>query len=178
VRLPSELRGFHENGIVAALPAAVHRASKAAAPGWLLTTFAAVVVMLSLWILGTSSFADRLNFTHAEAAAAPSDAAQSAFPTMSKYVEVTGVRVSADTKNAEIRYVVVNHSAADLPPFVVTAKLRAKRGAAALCSFNATVPGLGPNESREMKTVIPRELHSYDLPEWRDLRVETHVTAK
>jgi hypothetical protein len=57
-------------------------------------------------------------------------------------------------------------------------KIRPKRGSAAVCSFTATVQGLGPNESREMQTTVPRELHSYELPEWRDLRVEAHVTAK
>ena len=139
VRLPAELRGFHENGILGR-PPVVHHVNRTGAPGWLLTTFAAVVVMLSLWILGTSSLADRFNFTHAEAAA-PSDAAQSAFPTMSKYVEVTGVRASVDTKNSEIRYVVVNHSAAELPPFVIAAKLRAKRGGPVLCSFSAKCRG-------------------------------------
>lgn len=175
--LPAQLRGFHENGIVSrpfATPRVHHKSS---VPGWMVTGFAAVVVMLSLWMFGTSSFADRFTFTHAEAAA-PSDAAQSAFPTMSKYVEVTGVRASVDTKTSEIRYVVVNHSAADLPPFLVSVKLRPKHGNATICAFSTTVQGMGPNESREMKTTIPRELHSYDLPEWRDLRVEAHVTAK
>ena len=110
-------------------------------------------------------------------ASSPSDAAQSAFPTLSKYVEVTGVRVFANTNNSEIRYVVVNHSAAELPPFQLMVKLRPKRGPA-VCSFSAGVQGMGPNESREMHTTIRREVHSYDLPEWRDLRVEAHVTAK
>ncbi|MGA3027776.1 MAG: hypothetical protein ABSF98_23715 [Bryobacteraceae bacterium] len=177
VRLPAELRGFHENGILARLPAVRRVRVRSAIPGWMITWLAVVVTLLSLWLLGKSSFADRFMPTHAEAAA-PSDAAQSAFPTMSKYVEVTGVRASVDTKTSEIRYVVVNHSAAELPAFLLVAKIRPRRGGAAVCSFTATVPGMGPNESREMRTTIPRELHSYELPEWRDLRVEAHVTAK
>jgi hypothetical protein len=138
---------------------------------------ALVILLVSTWVLQKSTFADRFMLAHAEASS-PSDAALGAFPTMSKYVEVTGVRVSADTKTSEIRYVVVNHSAAELPPLLLTVKIRPKRGSAAVCSFTATVQGLGPNESREMQTTVPRELHSYELPEWRDLRVEAHVTAK
>jgi hypothetical protein len=140
---------------------------------------ALVIIMLSTWVLEKSAF-DRFAFPRVEASSQPvSDAAQSAFPTMSRYVEVTGVRTSEDVKTkSDIRYLVVNHSSADLPPFVVTVKLHPRRGNATLCSFSTTVQGLGANESRELHATVPRELHSYDLPEWRDLRVETHVTAK
>jgi len=176
VRLPVELRGFHENGILAR-PHVIRHLHKASAPGWMVSLLTAlVIILLSTWFLEKPAL-DRFTLTHAEASA-PSDAAQTAFPTMSKYVEVTGVRASVDAKTSEIRYVVVNHSAAELPPFLLAVKLHPKRGNAVVCSFTATVPGMGPNESLEMKTTIPRELHGYDLPEWRDLRVETHVTAK
>ncbi len=178
VRVPAVLRGFHENGILAR-PHVIRHFHKPAVPGWMVSLLTAlVIILISTWVLEKSAF-EHLSFGHVDAAApAASDAAQSAFPTMSKYVEVTGVRASVDTKSSEIRYVVVNHSAAELPPFQVSVKLHPKKGNAVLCSFSATLQGLGPNESREMKTTVPRELHSYELPEWRDLRVEAHVTAK
>jgi len=177
VRLPSELRGFHESGILS-LPHVVRYVhGRAPVPGWMITSIAVVLTLLSLWILGTSTLADRFTIARADASS-PSDAAESAFPTLSKYVEVTGVRASEDTRTSEIRYLVVNHSAAELPPFLLAVKLRPRRGGAAVCSFSEMVQNMGPNESREMRTVIPRELHSYELPEWRDLRVEAQVTAK
>jgi hypothetical protein len=139
---------------------------------------ALVILLVSSWVLEKSTFADRLILAPAEASS-PSDPAPGAFPTMSKYVEVTGVRAAVDTKaRSEIRYVVVNHSSAELPPFLLAVKIRPRRGGAAICSFAATVQGLRPDESREMRTTIPRELHSYELPDWRDLRAEAHVTAK
>ncbi|MGD0620228.1 MAG: hypothetical protein ABSB67_21520 [Bryobacteraceae bacterium] len=177
VRTPLELRGFHENGIFTGplVVRPVH--SRAAVPGWMVSLLTAlVIILLSTWFLQTMTFRNPFASTPVEASS-PSDAAQSAFPTLSKYVEVTGVRVFADTTNSEIRYLVVNHSAAELPPFQLVVKLRPKHGPA-VCSFSATVQGLGPNESREMRTTIRREVHSYDLPEWRDLRVDAHVTAK
>jgi hypothetical protein len=177
VRIPSELRGFHENGIVAGPLVVRHVRARAAVPGWMVSLLTAlVIILLSTWFLQNSTFRNPFASTAVEASS-PSDAAQSAFPTLSKYVEVTGVRVFADTNNSEIRYVVVNHSAAELPPFQLVVKLRPKHGPA-VCSFSASVQGMGPNESREMRTTIRREVHSYDLPEWRDLRIETHVTAK
>jgi hypothetical protein len=177
IRWPAELRGFHENGILARAHVA-QRVRKASAPGWMVSLFTALVILLvSTWILQKSTLADRLSLIRAEASS-PSDAALGAFPTMAKYVEVTGVRASVDTKTSAIRYVVVNHSAAELPPFLLTAKIRPRRGGAAVCSFTATVPAMGPNESRELQTTIPREVHSYELPDWRDLRVEVHVTVK
>jgi hypothetical protein len=177
VRVPSELRGFHENGIVSGPLIVRHVRYKAAVPGWMVSLLTAlVIILLSTWFLQNSAFRNPFASTSVEASS-PSDAAQSAFPTLAKYVEVTGVRVFADTNNSEIRYVVVNHSAAELPPFQLMVKLRPKRGPA-VCSFSASVQGMGPNESREMRTTIRREVHSYDLPEWRDLRIEAHVTAK
>jgi hypothetical protein len=176
VRLPSELRGFHENGILLR-PHVVRHARKATVPGWMVSLFTALAIILaSTWVLEKSAF-DRLTLTRAGVSSG-SDVAQSAFPTLSKYVEVTGVRASVDTKTSQILYVVVNHSAAELPPFLLAVKIRPKRSGAAVCSFTATVQGLGPSESREMRTTIPRELHSYELPEWRDIRVEVQVTAK
>ena len=178
IRLPAQLRGFHENGILTRPLLVRHVRHKPAVPSWMVSLLTAlVIIMISTWVLEKSAF-DRFSFSHVEAASSPSDAAQSAFPTMAKYVEVTGVRASVDTKTSDIRYVVVNHSAADLPPFVLTVKLHPKRGNTTVCSFSATVQGMAANESRELQTTIPRELHSYELPEWRDLRVETHVTAK
>jgi hypothetical protein len=177
VRVPLDLRGFHENGIVAGPLVVRHVRHKAAVPGWMVSLLTALaIILLSTWFLQNSTFRNPFASTAVEASS-PSDAAQSAFPTLSKYVEVTGVRIFADTNNSEIRYVVVNHSAAELPPFQLVVKLRPKHGPA-VCSFSAGVQGMGPNESREMRTTIRREVHSYDLPEWRDLRVEAHVTAK
>jgi hypothetical protein len=177
VRIPPDVRGFHESGIFTGPLVVRHVRSRAAVPGWMVSLLTAlVIILISTWFLQNSTLRNPFASTAVEASS-PSDAAQSAFPTLSKYVEVTGVRVSPGTNSSDIRYVVVNHSAAELPPFQLVVKLRPKRGPA-VCSFSATVRGMGPNESREMQATTHREVHSYDLPEWRDLRVETHVTAK
>ena len=179
VRVPVALRGFHENGLI--FRAFVSPAArKSSAPGWMISLLTALLILLaSTWFLQKSAFADRFLTAHADAAAPLSDAALGAFPTMAKYVEVTGLRASVDSKNgSDIRYVVVNHSSADLPAFQIKVKVRPRKGNAEIFSFTDTVTGLGPNESREMHTRIPGELHSYELPEWSNLRVESHVTPK
>ena len=178
VRVPVALRGFHENGLIfrAFAPPA---AGKSSAPGWMISLLVALLILLaSSWFLQKTAFADRFLVTHADTST-PSDAALGAFPTMAKYVEVTGLRASVDSKNgSDIRYVVVNHSAADLPPFQIKVKVHPRKGNAEIFSFTAVVPGLGPNESREMHTSISSELHSYDVPEWSNMRVEAHVTPR
>jgi hypothetical protein len=179
VRVPVALRGFHENGLIfraSASPAA----RKSSAPGWMISLLMALLILLaSTWFLQKSAFADRFLVTHADNSAPPSDAALGAFPTMAKYVEVTGLRASVDSKNgSDIRYVVVNHSSADLPAFQIKVKVHPRKGNAEIFSFTAVVPGLGPNESREMHTPISSQLRSYEVPEWSNMRVEAHVTPK
>jgi len=179
VRVPVALRGFHENGLIFRVftsPAA----RKSSAPGWMISLLTALLILLaSTWFLQKSAFADRFLVTHADNSAAPSDAALGAFPTMAKYVEVTGLRASVDSKNgSDVRYVVVNHSSADLPAFQIKVRVHPRKGNAEIFSFTAVVPGLGPNESREMHTTISSELHSYEVPEWSNMRVEAHVTPK
>ena len=179
VRMPASLQGFHENGLMARAPMRRLR-HRTPVPSWMVSLLTAlIIILISTWVLEKSAF-DRFSFTHVEASSAAStDAAQSAFPTMSKYVEVTGVRASDDGKTkSDIRYVVVNHSQSDLPPFVLSVKLHPRRGNTTLASFSATMPGLAASESRELRATVARDPHSFDLPEWRDLRVESHVTAK
>ncbi|HTP89276.1 MAG TPA: hypothetical protein VMJ34_20140 [Bryobacteraceae bacterium] len=178
LHLPATLRGFHEEGLLARTPVP-RSAHKHHVPSWMVSLLTAlVIILLSTWVLEKSAF-EHLSFTRVEASTPSSDAAQSAFPTMTKYVEVTGVRASDDGKaKSEIRYVVVNHSSSDLPPFVLTVKLHPRRGNATLASFSATLPGLAASESRELRASIARDPHSFDLPDWHDLRVEAHVSAK
>lgn len=179
VRVPVALRGFHENGLIFRLPAS-RAVRKSSAPGWMISLLVALLILLaSTWFVQKSAFADRFLVTHADNSAPPSDAALGAFPSMAKYVEVTGLRASVDSKSgSDIRYVVVNHSAADLPAFQIKVRVHPRKGNAEIFSFTAVVPGLGPNESREMHTTISSQLHSYEVPEWSNMRVEAHVTPK
>jgi len=178
VAVPVMLRGFHEDGLLVR-PFVQRATRKSSTPGWMLSLVVALFIILtSTWFLQKSTFADRFLTTHAESGN-PSDAALGAFPSMAKYVEVTGLRASVDTKKgAEVRYIVVNHSPADLPPFQVNVRIHPRKGSATVFSFSETVPGLGPNESREMHTTIPGELHSYEMPDWTNLRIEAHVTPR
>jgi hypothetical protein len=173
--LPSRLRHFQENTILLPSPMAAPR--KFAAPGWLVSMVtAALLLVIAAWFLPRSGFAQRLT-SHRDAFAG-SGPALGAFPSFSKYVEVTAIRPATDTGNSEIRYVVVNHAPTDLPAFTVSVSVIPARGGAPLFSFSASLASMAANEAREMRTTIPKTLHAAELPDWQDVRADVRVTAK
>ncbi len=173
VILPFFLRRFQENSILVS-PRVITQRS--ATPGWVVTVLTAIILIVTAaTFLPKSTFAQH----GASAADAPaSEAALGAFPSFSRYVEVTGIRAATDTGNAEIRYVVVNHSPTDLPAFSINVSVVPARGGAPLFSFSASVQSMAPNESRELRAAIPQTLQASEMPDWQDLRSDVRVTAR
>jgi hypothetical protein len=97
-----------------------------------------------------------------------------------KYLEVTGWRLLQNArKQPEVRFVIVNHSGAEMVDLSVMVQLSAVAGqdTAPAGSFAFKVPSLGPYESRDMTAPLQTNLKVYEFPDWQNLSAEVSITA-
>ena len=103
---------------------------------------------------------------------------QQAHP-LAKHLEITGVRVTEPaTQTAKVSFVVINHSAADLPDLKMQVILRPTAGGNPVFDFPVNLPSIGPFESREMNTTVKTTLKPYEIPDWQMLRAEFRLTSE
>jgi hypothetical protein len=99
-----------------------------------------------------------------------------------RFVEVTGLRVSADlNRKSQMQYLVVNHSSARLSDVVLKIAVRStadSSGAPPLFSLSVVVPSLAPYQSKEIKTDLDAGLRSTAIPDWENLRADVQVSTK
>jgi hypothetical protein len=188
--LPSALRHFQEAVVprVAYLkrPGGETPAAAAAAtdrrglPGWAITIGTALGVLL-VALFAVQRFTARADVHAASApgAVATTPAAYGAWPSIDKYVEVAGVRITTDQKqNSEAVFSVVNHSSADIGAMAIKLTVpSAKAGDPPVCDMTANVEGLGPWEAREVRVQLTREVQASEMPEWRDMRPRVSITS-
>jgi hypothetical protein len=152
-------------------------------PGWLASLLFAVILLIAavcvlFYVLpGTRTAAANENAVLAESVAAPL-AANWVSRTLTKYVEVTGMRLTtgADGK-ASVQFIVVNHSGAEIVDATVHVTVRSDAQDSPLFTFAFALPALGPYESRDMGTEIDAPLRLLDTPAWQNLRADVQVTS-
>lgn len=162
-------------------------ASRSGMPGWLLS----VLVMLLLLAIGGGAFyyfrirparqaeestepAPLAAITpESPAPAAPAQPAASSPSELTlKNLEITGLRLIEEKEKAQLQFVVVNHSPADIGEISVKADLKAGAGAKVpLATFDFKTT-LGPYEAKDLKIPVNTKLRVYELPDWQFLRVE------
>ena len=124
---------------------------------------------------------------HRKSASAQADAvAPSKTPTVissvARFVEITGFRVTEDEKQkAQVEFVVINHSGADIPDLGGTVSLKAGTSNAdqepvAMFAFKLKSP-LGPFEAKDLKLPIQTKLRAYELPDWQFLKADIQITS-
>lgn len=100
---------------------------------------------------------------------------------LQKYIEVVGVRLTElPKKKAEARFLVVNHSGADIAVLAANVNLwarTAKSDEEAVGTFSFKIPSLGPYESKEMTAPLNTKLRVYELPDWQNLNAEVQITS-
>ena len=109
----------------------------------------------------------------------------SAVPTkkhpLAKYVELVGFRLSeAGGGKLKIKFVIVNHSAADIGDLGVKVRLTtssAKPDDPPIAEFEAKVPSLGPEEIQEVTATTATKLRIYELPDWQFIKAEFEITS-
>ncbi|HKW97602.1 MAG TPA: zinc ribbon domain-containing protein [Bryobacteraceae bacterium] len=117
----------------------------------------------------------------APAADKPAAAGSGQASTLQKYVEVIGVRILEDSKKKpQVRFVVVNHSGAEMSDLTANVNLwarTAKSDEEAVGTFSFKLPSLGAYESKELSAPLNTKLKVYELPDWQNLTAEVQVTS-
>jgi len=111
----------------------------------------------------------------------PSAAAKAKPSMLQKYVEVVGMRLTEDPKKKpQVRFVVVNHSGAEISDLAANVNLwarTAKSDEEAVGTFTFKLPSLGAYESKEMSETLNTKLRVYELPDWQNLVAEVQITS-
>ena len=140
------------------------------------------LIALLLTLAGCSSPAPETKSTRPSGPPEPPGAA---IPTgkhpLTKYIELVGFRMSeAGPGKLRIKFSVVNHSEADIGDLEVKVKLSttaAKPGDEPVAVFDAKVPALGPEDTKDVSLTVPTKLRIYELPDWQFLRAEFEITS-
>ena len=158
--------------------------SRGGFPGWAIgiafaAGLAAVLYVLFTYVLpkksDTASTAATAP-TAESAATVPGAAAKKPHP-LAKFLEVVGIRWVEDAKQkAKMQFIVVNHSAADLPELKMLISVKA--GGKLLFDVPFTVSSIGPYESKEFSTPIQTALKGYELPDWQFVKAEFEITSQ
>ncbi|MBI2680573.1 MAG: hypothetical protein HYX25_06140 [Candidatus Solibacter usitatus] len=100
---------------------------------------------------------------------------------LQKYIEIVGLRLTEENnKNAKARFVVVNHSGAEIADLAAQVNLStraAKPGDDPIGSFSFKIASLGPYESKELTAPVTTKLRVYELPDWQFLTEEIQITS-
>jgi len=110
----------------------------------------------------------------AKSATAPSPAASA----LAKHLEVTALRIFEEKKRSQIRFVVVNHSTANMAGLKGNVTLRTSEpGSQPIAVIPFTVDAIGPLESREITAGLKTALRAYELPDWQFLKADLELVA-
>ena len=153
-------------------------------PVWLMT----ILFALGFAVVGAGAYfaVKKYNGSEADAAkpaAAPAQAARQA-PAgnpLLRQVELVGLRLTQNAaKKTEVKFLLVNHSGAEIGAISGTVNLMArtaKEGEAPVGSFPVNVPGIGPYESKELTAIVDTQLKVYELPDWQNLDPQVQFTS-
>src|ERR1022692_1882936 len=169
---------------VAPLPPAQYAAPPpyAGLPTWLLTllfAFAFLGVGAGVYFVvhyfrgGTQAASTPAESTPAKGPAKPNP--------LQKYVEISGIRfVETPKHGTEARFVVVNHSGADITDLAGTVNIwgrTAKSEEEAAGTFSFKMASLKPYESKEAVAPLSTKLKPYELPDWQNVSAEVQITS-
>jgi hypothetical protein len=99
---------------------------------------------------------------------------------LQKYIEVSGVRFIEDAKKRpEVRFVVVNHSAAEIAGLAgnVTIWGRTQKSEEDAAGTFTFATNLGPWESKDLTAPLNSKLKIYELPDWQNVSTDIQITA-
>lgn len=99
-------------------------------------------------------------------------------PAASKFIEVTGIRIYEEARKPVVRFMVINHSQADLPGVSGTILLRAPGKDEPIASIPLKLSSLGPYEGKDITAPLKTKLRAYEMPDWQFIKVETQLVAQ
>ena len=99
---------------------------------------------------------------------------------MAKYLEIAGMRFTGDKKKTEARFVLINHSEAEITGLAgnVTVWGRTQRSEEdAVGTLQFKVDDIGPNQYKEVTVPLNTKLKIYELPDWQNVTTDLQITA-
>ena len=98
---------------------------------------------------------------------------------LQKYVEVVGIRMISDNRKPAARFLVVNHSNAEIPGLEANVTLWASTSRSeedSVGSFSFKLP-TGPELRKELTEPLKTKLKQYELPDWQNATAEIQITS-
>ncbi len=154
-------------------------------PSWMMAVLSAagfiVVAFGVFWVIKYFSEPGQAAPTTPITMEKPAAASKGKIHPLQKYIEIVGLRLTEENnKNAKARFVVVNHSGAeiaDLAAQVMLSTRSAKSGDDAIGSFSFKIGSLGAYESKELSVPLNTKLRVYELPDWQFLTQDIQITS-
>ena len=148
------------------------------APAWLIGVafgLAVAGVFAALYM-----YLDRQSSAPATAPAQTASAAPAAVNPLQKYVEVTGFRLVTENKQQMIRFVVINHSGAEMAD--VNGKVTLVAGpsrteSVPVGTFRFAAKSLGAHGSAELRAPFDTKMKAYELPDWQTTMATVEITS-
>jgi hypothetical protein len=111
----------------------------------------------------------------------PGPAAPSGKNPLDKYLELSGFRLSErGAGKLKVLFAATNHSAADMGDLTVKVRMVTstfKQGDEPITEFEAKIPALGPQETKDVTATATTKLRLYELPDWQFLRADFDVIS-
>lgn len=165
-----------------AYPQGAYPEQKRSLPTWALALLFALAFMgiigavfFGYQYFGRAPRAERAGVTEpaATARSKPSNPLQ-------KYIEVVGIRLVADAKHhPEARFIVVNHSNAELNDLTANVTLYASTSRSeedSVGTFSFKLDSIAGNESKEMSKPFNTKLKIYELPDWQNATADVQIS--
>ncbi len=99
---------------------------------------------------------------------------------LQKYVEVVGIRMVTEKQKPVAKFVVVNHSGAEIANLEANVTLWASTSRSeedSIGSFSFHVDSLGANDSKDLTEPLKTKLKMYELPDWQNATAEIQITS-
>ncbi len=123
----------------------------------------------------------KAGFTGGEVPASTAKGKGTANP-LQKFLEVVGIRLTQDSKRKpQAKFIVVNHSTAELDDVTANVTLWASTSRSeedSVGTFTFQINGLGPNEAKEITVPLKTKLRIYELPDWQNLTADVQVISQ
>jgi hypothetical protein len=167
-------------------PAAWPAPERRGPPPWLVGVGTAVVFLLigaGIYYFMNRSDAPSAASSDKPAAADASGGAaskQKITNPLQKYVEVVGIRMMTENKQPVARFVVVNHSGAEIVDLAANVTLLASTSRSdedSVGTFSFKLPSLPANETKELTEPFKTKLKPYELPDWQNTTAEIQITS-
>ncbi len=99
---------------------------------------------------------------------------------LQKYLEVVGIRMMAENKKPVAKFLVVNHSGAEITHLEASVTLWASTSRSeedSIGSFSFSLPAIGADSSKELTEPLKTKLKMYELPDWQNATAEIQITS-